>query len=78
MYKIAARIALGAGRMEDLDIIVDTCNHMGMMPGLSICGLPDGAAYPLRTLVEKFRPEFEEHIRNQEQGKAEHVVSVLN
>lgn len=78
MYKIAARIALGAGRVEDLDLIVETCNHMGMMPGLSICGLPDGAAYPLRTLVEKFRPEFEEHIQNQKQGKAEHVLSVLN
>ncbi len=78
MYKIAARIALGAGRLEDLDIIVETSKNMGMMPGLSICGLPDGAAFPIRTLVEKFRPEFEERIRNQETGKADYVLSVLN
>ena len=78
MYKIAARIALGAGRLEDLDIIVETTKNMGMMPGLSICGLPDGAAFPIRTLVEKFRPEFEERIRNQEAGKADYVLSVLN
>ena len=78
MYKIAARIALGAGRLEDLDIILVTCKNMGMMSGLSICGLPDGAAFPIRTLVEKFRPEFEERIRDQEAGKADYVLSVLN
>ena len=78
MYKIAARIALGAGRLEDLDIILETCKNMGMMSGLSICGLPDGAAFPIRTLVEKFRPEFEERIRDQEAGKADYVLSVLN
>jgi NADH-quinone oxidoreductase subunit F len=78
MYKIAARIALGAGRLEDLDIIVETSKRMGMIPGLSICGLPDGAAFPIQTLVEKFRPEFEEHIHNQEAGKVDYVLSVLN
>jgi NADH-quinone oxidoreductase subunit F len=49
-----------------------------MMPGLSICGLPDGAAYPIRTLIEKFRDEFEAHIRSQEPGRTERVLRVLN
>lgn len=78
MYKIAQRMALGAGRMQDLDLLVEISTNMGMMPGLSICGLPDGAAYPIRTLVQKFRGEFEAYIRAQEPGRVEELLSVLN
>ncbi len=78
MYKIALRIALGAGRMADLDLLIEVTKNMGMMPGLSICGLPDGAAYPIRTIVEKFRGEFEMHIRGQEAGRVEQVLRRLN
>jgi NADH-quinone oxidoreductase subunit F len=66
MYRIAQRIAAGAGRLVDLDILVETTQSMGMMPGMSICGLPDGAAWPIRNLVQKFRREFEERIRQQD------------
>jgi len=65
MYKIARRIQAGAGRLYDLDLLAEVSTNMGMIPGLSICGLPDGAAYPIRTLVQKFRAEFETHIRAQ-------------
>ncbi|MEK6676116.1 MAG: NADH-quinone oxidoreductase subunit NuoF [Planctomycetota bacterium] len=78
MYKIATRIALGAGRLEDLDIILETARNMGMMPGLSICGLPDGATYPIETLVKKFRPELESAIRSQPKNSAESLLKVLN
>jgi NADH-quinone oxidoreductase subunit F len=78
MYKMAARLAHGAGRSEDLDLMLEVTRNMGMMPGLSICGLPDGAAYPIRTLIEKFRDEFETHIRSQEPGRTERVLKVLN
>ncbi|MCK6456543.1 MAG: NADH-quinone oxidoreductase subunit NuoF [Phycisphaerae bacterium] len=78
MYKIAARIAIGAGRIEDLDLLIEVSQNMGMMGGLSICGLPDGAAYPIRTIVEKFRDEFERHIRAQEPGRAAEVLRRLN
>ncbi len=78
MYKIALRIALGAGRSQDLDLLVELSKEMGMMPGLSICGLPDGAVYPIRTIVQKFRHEFEDHIRNQEPGRTEQVLQRLN
>ncbi len=65
MYKIAQRIRAGAGRLYDLDLLQEVTQNMGMMPGLSICGLPDGAAWPIRTLVYKFRREFEAHIARQ-------------
>ncbi|HPF38270.1 MAG TPA: NADH-quinone oxidoreductase subunit NuoF [Phycisphaerae bacterium] len=78
MYKIASRIAAGAGRISDLDLLVNITTNMGMMPGLSICGLPDGAAFPIRTIVQKFRAEFEEHIRNQKPGAVETVIRKTN
>jgi NADH-quinone oxidoreductase subunit F len=64
MYKIARRIRAGAGRLEDLDLIAELTANMGMMPGMSICGLPDGAAYPIRHCVTKFRAELEGFIRS--------------
>jgi NADH-quinone oxidoreductase subunit F len=51
---------------------------MGMMPGLSICGLPDGAAFPIRTIVEKFRGEFEQHVRRQDPRRVREVLSETN
>jgi len=78
MHKIATRIAAGAGRLEDLDLLLETARNMGMMPGLSICGLPDGATYPIETIVKKFRSELEDAIRAQPAGRAEAVLSVLN
>ena len=65
MYKVANRIAAGAGRSADLNLLVELTFNMGMMPGLSICGFPDGAAYPILTIVQKFRDELEEHIRRE-------------
>jgi NADH-quinone oxidoreductase subunit F len=75
MYKIASRIAEGAGRVEDLDILLETARAMGMMPGLSICGLPDGATYPIETVVKKFRSELEDAIRAQPDGRTEAALS---
>jgi NADH-quinone oxidoreductase subunit F len=77
MHKVAARIAAGAGRISDLDLLVDLTYNMGMMPGMSICGLPDGAVYPIRTIVQKYRGEFEEHIRRQESGYEVQVIKRL-
>ncbi|MGB0716305.1 MAG: NADH-quinone oxidoreductase subunit NuoF [Phycisphaerae bacterium] len=78
MNKMATRIELQAGRERDLDIILETARNMGMMPGLSICGLPDGATFPVETIVKKFRSELEESIRSQPAGRADRVLSVLN
>lgn len=78
IYKIARRIADGAGRIEDLDLIEELTHSFGMMPGLSICGLPDGAAYPLRTIVQKYRDELEQKIRAQKPGSAEARLKQIN
>ncbi|MGD8453278.1 MAG: NADH-quinone oxidoreductase subunit NuoF [Phycisphaerae bacterium] len=78
MWKICQRLRDGAGRSCDLDLIDEVTTNMGMMPGLSICGLSDGAAFPLRTLVQKFRRELEEHIARQAPGAVEARIRRTN
>jgi NADH-quinone oxidoreductase subunit F len=78
MHKIATRIAAGAGRPQDLDLLLETSRNMGMMPGLSICGLPDGATYPIETIVKKFRGELEAAIRAQPPGRSLEVLTAMN
>ena len=64
--------------MEDLDLLFEVPDTMGMMPGLSICGLADGAAFAIKTTVKKFRSELEERIRAQDGAAANRVLAVLN
>jgi NADH-quinone oxidoreductase subunit F len=78
MHKIANRIVDGAGRIEDLDVILETSRNLGMMPGLSICGLSDGATYPIETIIMKFRSELEEAIRAQPDGRTDAALSAKN
>ena len=78
MYKMAQRIRAGAGRTFDLDVLDEVSRNMGMMPGLSICGLSDGAAWPIGMLVRKFRAEFERHIAAQEPDAAARHIRAIN
>ena len=63
MMKITDRIRRGHGRLEDLNVLLDVGEPIGIMPGTTICGLADGAAWPVKNAVTKFRAEFEELIR---------------
>ncbi len=78
MKKIAQRIADGAGRPEDLDLLIEISSNMGMMPGMNICGLSDGAGWPIRSIVEKFRKELEAKIAAQAPGAAEQKFKAIN
>lgn len=64
MLKIVDRIRRGQGRREDLDILVEVGDRIGIMPGTTICGLADGAGWPVKTAIRKFRAEFESYIRS--------------
>jgi NADH-quinone oxidoreductase subunit F len=61
--RILERIKAGKGRLKDLDILLELGNTMGMMPGSTICGLADGAAWPMKNAIKKFRGEFEDYIK---------------
>jgi NADH-quinone oxidoreductase subunit F len=74
MLKIAERFRRGHGRQEDLDILLDVGDRIGIMPGTTICGLADGAGWPVKNIVKKFRPELEQYIRS---GKKAHSLPLV-
>ena len=45
------------------------------MPGTTICGLADGAAWPIKNAIAKFRGELEDYIRTHQSPA--HEVSRL-
>jgi NADH-quinone oxidoreductase subunit F len=61
--KIMQRIKAGRGRLIDLDLLLEIGDSIGIIPGTTICGLADGAAWPLKNGIRKFREEFEDYIR---------------
>lgn len=63
MMKMLDRIRHGHGRLEDLEILDEVAKNIGIMPGTTICGLADGAGWPVKNAVAKFRPELENYIR---------------
>jgi NADH-quinone oxidoreductase subunit F len=40
------------------------------MPGTTICGLADGAGWPVKNAIQKFRAEFEELVCRGPRGGA--------
>jgi NADH-quinone oxidoreductase subunit F len=64
MEKILDRMRRGDGRREDLDILDEIGKNIGIMPGTTICGLADGAGWPVKNAIQKFRAEFEAYIKN--------------
>jgi NADH-quinone oxidoreductase subunit F len=53
------RLERGDGKMEDLNLIEDICNNMD---GSTICAFGEATAWPLRSMVKKFRTEYEQHV----------------
>ncbi len=76
-YKMARRISRGQGRKVDLDIMRETAGNLGMMPGLSICGLSDGAAFPIRTIIDKFRNELEGYVSADDAQPGDKPLAVM-
>jgi NADH-quinone oxidoreductase subunit F len=74
MLKIIDRVRRGQGRLEDLDILAEVGNRIGMMPGTTICGLADGAGWPVKNAIQKYRPEFESYIKS---GKKTHTLELV-
>lgn len=57
------RIRAGKGRLKDLDLLLEIGDTIGIIPGTTICGLSDGAAWPLKNAIRKFREELEHYIK---------------
>jgi NADH-quinone oxidoreductase subunit F len=61
--RLLERIRAGKGRLKDLELLLEIGDTIGMMPGTTICGLADGAAWPIKNAIRKFRDEFEDYVR---------------
>jgi len=73
IYKTLCRIEAGDGTTKDLDLLLELAGSMGAMPGTTICGLADGTNWAVRTIINKFRGDFEKLV-TQEQYVALNVV----
>lgn len=60
LRKVVSRIEAGKGKEGDLELILEMCENM---MGKTICPLADAAGMPAVSFVNKFRHEFEYHIR---------------
>jgi NADH-quinone oxidoreductase subunit F len=56
MNRVLKRIVEGAGRSEDLQLLLDVA---GRIEGHTICALGDAAAWPVQSFIKHFRREFE-------------------
>jgi len=62
--RMLSRIKAGRGRIRDLDLLLEIGDTIGIIPGTTICGLSDGAAWPIKNAIRKFRDEFEDYIKS--------------
>ncbi len=78
MLKITDRLRLGQGRLEDLQILEEVGDKIGIMPGTTICGLADGAGWPVKQAVRKFRQELESYIKSGQKAKPLPVLAAAH
>jgi NADH-quinone oxidoreductase subunit F len=63
LYQLLSRIEEGHARTKDLDLALEIATSMGSMPGTTICGLADGNNWAVRTIMNKYREEFEKRVK---------------
>ena len=63
LYQLMSRIEGGEAKTKDLDLALEVATSMGTMPGTTICGLADGNNWAIRTIINKFRDEFEKRVK---------------
>ena len=56
LWKILKRFELGEGKKADIDLLMDIANNV---EGNTICALGDAAAWPVQSMIRRFRDEFE-------------------
>ena len=63
LYQLMCRIEQGDARTTDLDLALEIATSMGTMSGTTICGLADGNNWAIRTIMNKYRAEFEARVK---------------
>ena len=58
--ELLRKLEAGLGREEEIDLLLDICNRV---EGNCLCVLGDACAMPVRSHINNFRSEFDEHVR---------------
>lgn len=77
MLEILERIVDGKGEMSDLDELEELAH---MVQSMALCGLGKSAPLPVISTLNRFRDEYEEHIRdkNAVRKSVQHSVSSIS
>jgi NADH-quinone oxidoreductase subunit F len=59
--QIMERIETGRGKEGDIELLLDICENIA---GNTICPLGDAAVVPIQSSIEKFKDEYEYHIKH--------------
>ena len=59
LWKILKRFETGNGQETDIDLLMDIANNI---EGNTICALGDAAAWPVQSMIRRFRDEFEKRV----------------
>ncbi|MFO0727070.1 MAG: NADH-quinone oxidoreductase subunit NuoF [Myxococcota bacterium] len=60
LFKVLDRLESGQGREDDIDLLESVASKI---EGHTICAFGEAIAWPTRSYVKKFMPEFKEHVR---------------
>ncbi len=58
--KVLERIEAGQGEEKDLNLLLEIADNMA---GKTVCVLSDALAMPITSYIQRFRAEFEEHVK---------------
>ena len=59
LWKILKRFETGGAQSGDIDLLMDIANNI---EGNTICALGDAAAWPVQSMIRRFRDEFENRV----------------
>jgi NADH-quinone oxidoreductase subunit F len=71
LWKVLKRFERGEGRREDIDLLMDVANNI---EGNTICALGDAAAWPVQSMIRRFRDDFEKRVKASETKPLEAVA----
>jgi NADH-quinone oxidoreductase subunit F len=60
LWKILKRFETGDASLADIDLLLDVANNI---EGNTICALGDAAAWPVQSMIKRFREEFEKRVK---------------
>jgi NADH-quinone oxidoreductase subunit F len=67
LHKIVKRFESNDVKTEDIDLLISVANNI---EGNTICALGDAAAWPVQSMVKRFREEFEKRVELSKQATA--------